>query len=116
MRVDGFGVGASPHTPGNTSIRMKVKDMARFRGRVEDVFTVDTGTALFLTEVEGMPREGLLVRLGDRVRSVLTVGRNTTDGQPVSFRDCLTGKPVSGYGHVLVDERAVVVECVFGER
>ncbi len=31
------------------------------------------------------------------------VGRNTTDGQAVSSRDCLTGKPVAPYGHILIE-------------
>ncbi|WP_299597506.1 hypothetical protein [uncultured Tateyamaria sp.] len=60
------------------------------------------GHVLQLTEVLGHPRKGITLSVvGQRCR-VVEVGRNSTDGQAVSTRSCLTGKPVAPYGHVLV--------------
>ena len=77
----------------------------RFRGRITNVFDFpgQEGLAVVLTEIEGMPAVGMSVRLFGRRARILELGRNSTDGQPVSRRDCLTGREVAPYGGVLVE-------------
>ena len=78
--------------------------MTGFRGFIEDAFVLkDKGVAVMLTHVEGMPAVGMRVPVGDQIVTILELGRNSTDGQAVSHRSCLTGKPVPGYGSVLMD-------------
>ena len=74
-----------------------------FRGRVTNVFAIgDRGTALMLTEIEGRPEVGMTLRVGKRRCLVIELGRNSTDGEVVSTRACLTGRPVAPYGAVAV--------------
>ncbi len=77
----------------------------RFRGRIEDAFPLrgKMGLALMLTHMEGMPEKGMRVSIAGRDLNIVDVGRNTTDGKPVSTRDCLTGKAVPPYGSIFVD-------------
>ncbi|WP_223424881.1 hypothetical protein [Tateyamaria pelophila] len=78
--------------------------MERFRGQVDSFFAVaDRGLALSLTNIEGMPRVGMTLRVGERLCKVLELGRNSTDGQPVSYRSCLTGAPTPAYGFVVIE-------------
>ena len=75
-----------------------------FSGKIEDAFRLqDKGVVLMLTDVEGSPEEGLILELQNRLVKVLAVGKNSTDGKPVSTRNCLTGQPTAPYGSVLVD-------------
>lgn len=78
--------------------------MTRFTGLIKDAFDLPTrdGIALMLTHIEGTPEVGMQVIVGGKVCSVLALGRNSTDGQIVSTRDCLTGKTVPAYGSILV--------------
>ena len=57
---------------------------------------------LQLTEIEGRPEVGMKLRVGERRCAVIELGRNSTDGQVVSTRACLTGRPVAPYGAVCV--------------
>lgn len=64
---------------------------------------VGKGYLLQLTEVEGLPRKGAMLGMGSDTCRVIEVLRNSTDGRAVSDRSCLTGRPVSPYGAVLVE-------------
>lgn len=78
--------------------------MERFRGQVDDFFAIaDRGLSLSLTNIDGMPRAGIILQEGERLCKVLELGRNSTDGQPVSYRNCLTGAPTPAYGNVLIE-------------
>lgn len=75
-----------------------------FRGLIEDAFSLKDrkGLVLMLTHVEGMPQVDMPVRIAGRKTQILDIGRDSTDGQPVSTRTCLTGKPVPAYGSIFV--------------
>ncbi|MDD9729972.1 hypothetical protein PVW46_08630 [Mameliella sp. AT18] len=76
----------------------------KFRGQVEDCFLlVEKGLAVMLNRIEGMPKTGMRVCIGETETRIIDVGRNSTDGQPVSTRDCLTGRTCSPYGFILID-------------
>ncbi|WP_238367069.1 hypothetical protein [Mesobacterium pallidum] len=78
--------------------------MRALRGFIEDAFVLKgKGVAVMLTHVEGMPEVAMRVMVGDHVLTILALGQNSTDGQAVSHRPCLTGKPGPGYGGVVVD-------------
>ena len=56
-----------------------------FKGKITDCFEVPgKGLAVMLTEIEGTPRVGALVDFLGGHRSILDVGQNSADGQPVS--------------------------------
>jgi hypothetical protein len=78
--------------------------MTRFRGFVEDAFELAEmkGLVLQLAQVEGLPEVGMKVSLGGRTCCIAGIGTNSTDGQIVSHRSCLTGKPVPPYCTVLL--------------
>lgn len=78
----------------------------RFSGKIEDVFRIKGHLAIMLTGIEGMPKVGMTVRIGDCVRTILELGRNSTDHKPISTRDCLTGRPVPPYGSILIEDMA----------
>lgn len=77
----------------------------RFFGYVEDVLSLrhKDGLALMLTGIESHPEVGMTIKVGDHIGSIAELGRNSTDGQAVSHRDCLTGKPCSPYGSIFVE-------------
>ncbi len=77
----------------------------RFAGYVEDVLSLrhKDGLVLMLTGIENHPEVGMTVRVGEHIGSISELGRNSTDGQAVSYRSCLTGKPCSPYGSILVE-------------
>ena len=77
-----------------------------FAAEIEDAFKLKnmSGTVLTLKGVEGWPKTGSLVRFGDYRTRILARSRNTTDGQEVSFHDCLTGKPVPAWSTILVED------------
>lgn len=56
-----------------------------------------------LTQIEGMPVKGMHVSIAGRDLLIMEVGKNSTDGEPVSSRSCLTGKTVPPYGSVFVE-------------
>ncbi len=69
-----------------------------FRGKVQDCFELKgKGLVVMLTEVEGAPAIGTLVDFLGGHRRIVDVGRTSTDGQVVSTRDCLTGRPTAPY-------------------
>lgn len=61
------------------------------------------GLVLMLTEVEGAPSIGMTVDFLGGHRAIVDIGKNSTDGQPVSTRDCLTGRTVAPYGAILLN-------------
>jgi len=76
-----------------------------FTAAIKDALTFKSkpGLALLVSNVKGMPAVSMaLVVLGKCVE-VFELGRNSTDGQPVSFRSCLAGKPTPGYGSIFVN-------------
>ncbi|MVO15846.1 hypothetical protein [Parasedimentitalea huanghaiensis] len=77
----------------------------RFRGLIQDAFQHNDkkGLVLTLNHVEGVPQVDMTVHIARQKTQILDIGRNSTDGQPVSTRACLTGKPVPAYGSILVD-------------
>lgn len=78
--------------------------MRVFAGRVTDMFASnDKGFVLQLTEVEACPARGMKLDIGPKRCRVIEVGRNSTDGQPLSTRSCLTRQPVPLYGAVPVE-------------
>ena len=77
--------------------------MAFFEGRVSDVFDIPkVGRVIMLTEIVGAPNAGMPVRIGDWRGEILDVGKNSTDGQVVSTRSCLTAETVAPYGLIAV--------------
>lgn len=75
-----------------------------YRGKIEDYFMVPgKGLFVMLTEVEGAPKIGMVVDFLGGHRTIKDVGRNSTDGQPVSTRDCLTGRPTAPYGGIVLE-------------
>ena len=77
----------------------------RFRGRIDDAFPLKgkDGLVLTLNHIEGMPERGMVLSLAGRRVCIVDVGTNSTDGQAVSTRSCLTGESVPAYGSVFVD-------------
>ncbi len=75
-----------------------------FSGVVSNFFELK-GKGLFvqLTDVEGLPEKDMIVMFYGELATITEVGRNSTDGQAVSTRSCLTGQPVTPYGSVLLD-------------
>lgn len=61
------------------------------------------GLVVMLTEVEGTPTLGTVVDFLGGHRTIVDIGKNATDGQPVSTRDGLTGRTVPPYGTILID-------------
>ncbi|MEJ8560992.1 hypothetical protein QTO30_06990 [Yoonia sp. GPGPB17] len=78
--------------------------MAMFRGQIEDWFNIPKPRfGLMLTRIEGMPKVGMRVQIEGCFGTILELGRNSTDGQPVSYRDCVSGMPCAAYGSILVE-------------
>lgn len=78
--------------------------MTGFRGEITDAFVIpDHGLALILNKIEGAPESGMAVQIGKKTTRVKALGRNSTDGQAVSTRSCLTGRTVAAYGGIVVD-------------
>lgn len=79
--------------------------MVQFRGLIEDALLLSKkpGTALVLSHIEGMPKVGMQVSVSGKFAEIKELGRNSTDGQPVSTRSCLTGQPCEPYGSILVE-------------
>ena len=76
-----------------------------YRGEIEHVFAVPgTGLVLMLTKVEGLPREGMDVLVAGKRHQIKAVATNSTDGQPVSNRNCLTLEPTDPYGAIVLDD------------
>ncbi|MEL7115686.1 MAG: hypothetical protein AAGP08_08850, partial [Pseudomonadota bacterium] len=74
-----------------------------FRGIVSDYFVMPgKGLIVMLTEVEGMPKIGSVVDFLGGHLTILEVAKNSTDGQFVSTRDCLTGQPVAPYSTIVL--------------
>ncbi|MGB0159420.1 hypothetical protein [Thalassovita mediterranea] len=45
----------------------------------------------------------MTIKINGRQSRILGLSNNSTDGQPVSTRSCLTGKEVPAYGAILID-------------
>lgn len=75
-----------------------------FSAAIKDALTFKSkpGLALMVSNVKGMPAVGMALALLGKCAEVLELGRTSTDGQPVSFRSCLTGKPTPGCGSLFV--------------
>lgn len=88
----------------------------RFRGRITNLFVIqDKGLVVMMTEIEGFPVVGQKVRLLGVQTSVKALGENSTDGQPVSTRSCLTGQQVPPYGGVMVEWEGPVPRLTAGD-
>lgn len=75
-----------------------------FRGSVQDCFEVPgRGLVVMLTEVDGEPSIGTVVGFLGGHRTIVGIGDNGTDGQPISTRDCLTGRTVPPYCAVVLE-------------
>ncbi|MFY0682515.1 MAG: hypothetical protein JXR13_18225 [Thalassovita sp.] len=76
-----------------------------FRGQIQDVLPMrqGSGLVLMLTNIEGALAKGMQVQLLDQETKITELGRNSTDGKPVSTRSCLTGKPCAPYGAIALD-------------
>lgn len=84
----------------------------RFRGQIQTVHLLPDHKALVLvlTNIEGMPEVGMFVNLLGETKKIIELGRNSTDGKAVSYRDCLTGQPIPAYGSICVDWSGLYVE------
>ncbi len=92
----------------------------RFRGQIQSVhmFPDHKALVLTLTNIESTPEVGgMFIRLMGETKKIIELGRNSTDGNAVSYRDCLTGKPVPAYGSIGIDwhEPHIAKEEMFGE-
>ncbi|MFA3917560.1 hypothetical protein AB1E33_11285 [Ruegeria sp. 2012CJ15-1] len=56
-----------------------------------------------LTHIEGLPVVGMTIYVAGVFGTIKELGRNSTDRQVVSSRDCLTGRPCASYGSILVE-------------
>ncbi|NIZ59473.1 hypothetical protein DL239_00625 [Sedimentitalea sp. CY04] len=79
--------------------------MPPFRGLIQDAFHLqnEAGVALSLTQVEGIPEIGMMVSVAGQPATIRDFGHNSTDGQVISSRSCLTGEPCSPYGGIFVE-------------
>ena len=81
--------------------------MSQFRGLIENAFELPQhGVFLMLNKIEGMPKVGMRVHVLEHRCRITALGRNSTDGQAVSTRACLTGLPTDPYGGVCVEWEA----------
>lgn len=86
----------------------------RFRGQIQDAFMFRErkGLVLSLTNIEGLPEIGMHVSILGEIRKIIEIGRNSTDGNAVSYRSCLTGQPVPAYGSIGVDWNESDVDAI----
>jgi hypothetical protein len=78
--------------------------MDRFRGQIDNCHGIGKpGLVLMLRHVEGMPEPGMTISIAGQTARIIAVGKNATDGKPVSNRSCLTGKPTAPYGSIFVE-------------
>ncbi len=78
--------------------------MGMFRGQISGFFAhPKNGLILMLTNIEGNPRVGMQVLVNAKPAIITELGQNSTDGQPVSTRSCLTGQPCPPYGLIVVE-------------
>lgn len=78
--------------------------MKRFREQIVGAFEIpNQGLCLSLNHIDGLPQVDMHNRVGNRLCKIIALGRNSTDGQAVSMRDCLTGRPTPAYGSIVVE-------------
>ncbi|WP_044006418.1 hypothetical protein [Jannaschia sp. CCS1] len=88
-----------------------------FTAIIREAFVLSDGKiVLDMSEIEGMPTVGDLVRAGGGAGRIVELGRNSTDGQVVSTRACLTGKEVAPYGGIVVVWRAQPTQALGLQR